>query len=101
MTIEKNKNNVLELLVNEGCRLDEFYSFSDYLSSRLSIQYDKKIDGFDTIYWHFNYQGNDLTLSYNIYLGISIYHRKGKEALSSENAILYSIKNILESQQSK
>jgi hypothetical protein len=96
MRLEVNGNNVIELVVNDKCEFEDFYSFAEQLSKKLCIEYKNQVNGFDSIWWDFDYQGSVLTLSYNIYLGIAIHHSKGNEASKAENAILITIGGLLD-----
>ena len=96
MKIELNYNNVTELVVLEKCGYNEFYSFARKMENVLLIKYKKKIDDYDTLWWDFDYIGNELTLKYNIYEGIIIYHFKGNKARNDDNKILFLIKNELD-----
>ena len=96
MEITVRFNNVTELIIKDNSEYEFFYSFAEKLSQTLPIKYHNKLDDYDSLYWDFNYNSNKLTLHYNIYLGVSIFHDKGNAASQEENEILYSIKKILE-----
>jgi hypothetical protein len=98
MEVKMRLNNVTELVINDSCGYDYFYSFADKLSKTLSIKYTNKLDDYDSLFWDFKYDSTKLVLHYNIYLGVSIYHSKGNQASQEENETLNAIKNILENE---
>jgi hypothetical protein len=96
MQIGARTNGVTELIINDNCSFDDFYSFADLLKKKLGIRYYNKLDDYDSLWHDFDYQSSKLTLHYNIYFGISIYPQKGNQASKEEIQVLYSIKSILE-----
>ena len=52
---------------------EEFYRVADILQKELNVVFYSTVDDFDSLYWHFKFEGGDLTLHYNTFLGISIY----------------------------
>ena len=97
MEIKVNTNGVTQLIVKDNCEFSDFYSFAELLAKTLAIQYLNQVNDFDSLYWIFNYAHSSLILSYNTYLGISIYPQKGNQASNEEIEALHSIKVILNS----
>jgi hypothetical protein len=97
MQIGTRTNEVTELIINDNCEFDDFYSFAGQLKNKLKIRYYNKLDDYDSLWYDFDFEGRKLTLHYNIYFGISIYPQKGNKASTEEIHVLYSIKSTLES----
>lgn len=50
----------------------------------MGFVFSTKVDGFDTLYWDFDYNGCTLTLSYNIYEGVTLYASESTTLLESQ-----------------
>jgi len=85
-----------EAVIEDDCGLKRFYEVANILSDDLKINFQNKLDDFDSLMWDFSYQGHALTLHYNIYTGISIYPRKFREALKKENEAVVEVANFLD-----
>lgn len=84
-----------EAIIDDDCELSKFYSVADLLLSEFNLTFSNKINDFDTLYWDFEYKGNDLVLHYNIYLGISIFPRAFKSATQKDNESVVEISTLL------
>ena len=84
-----------EAIIDDDCEFSKFYSVADLLSSEFNLTFSNKLNDFDTLYWDFEYKGNDLVLHYNIYLGISIFPRAFKSATQTDNESVVEISSLL------
>lgn len=85
-----------EAIIDTDGGLKKFYHVADVLSRNFQIKFYKKSDDFDTIDWEFNFNGNQLTLHYNIYNGISIFPTKTNRAAKGENQVVVELAKVLE-----
>lgn len=85
-----------EAIIDDDGGLKRFYQVADLLSKDFYIKFLSKEDDFDSINWDFSFHGNNLTLHYNIYTGVSLYPTHTKNASKSENRAVVELANILE-----
>ena len=85
-----------EAVISDDGGLKQFYQVADILSSDFKIKFSNKEDDFDTIDWEFRYKGQNLTLHYNIYNGISIFPTKTRDAMNKENKAVVELANNLD-----
>jgi hypothetical protein len=95
MTISINKTGFTELIVSDNCEWDEFYFFAGKLKEQLKISYKEKSTGLDSCYLLFDFEGCNMMVHYNIYMGISIYPEKGELARELDNQKVMTIFNTL------
>jgi hypothetical protein len=84
-----------EAVIDDDGGLKRFYQVADILTDGLHLNFDNKEDDFDTIDWKFIYQGQSLTLHYNIYTGVSIFPAKTREALKKANKAVIELANTI------
>ena len=84
-----------EAVIDDDGGLKRFYQVASILSDSLHLNFDSKEDEVDTIDWEFNYQGQLLTLHYNIYTGVSIFPAKTREALKKANKLVVDLANTI------
>ena len=84
-----------EAIIDDDCELSKFYTVADLLSGVFNLTFSNKLDDFDTLYWDFEYKGNNLVLHYNIYLGVSIFPRAFKSATQADNEAVAEISTLL------
>ncbi len=84
-----------EAIIDDDCEFSKFYTAADLLSSDFNLTFSNKLNDFGTLYWDFEYKGNDLILHYNIYLGITIFPRAFKSATQTENESVVEISTLL------
>ena len=94
LKIEKEKG-WNEAIIDGNCDFDKFYYVAEILEKDFNIKFTDKLNDFDTIYWDFSYNGNLLTLHYNIYLGVSIYPGKLKQATALENDAVVGLAQVI------
>ncbi len=82
--IEKNKGYT-EAILDDDCGFEKFYRTAGLLESVFQCVFTQKLDDQDSLYWDFEYKESRLTLHYNIYMGISLFPTRFKEASSSDN----------------
>lgn len=84
-----------ESIIDDYCEFEKFYSVADVLSNHFNLTFSNKVNDFDTLYWDFEYKGNELVLHYNVYLGISIFPKALKSATESDNSSVVEITILL------
>lgn len=90
-----NSKGWTEGIVGENCSIDIFYKIAGILQTTLGISFTNKISDTDTSYWDFIYKDNEITLHYNIYVGVSIFPKSMTNASSSENQIVLELSKTL------
>ncbi len=95
MKLIDNKRGYKEIIIIDDCEFEVFYSFSDSLRKKLSIKYINQIDDFDTVFLGFEFKNSFFTLSYNVFLGISIHPEKVELASEINNQILVEIFSLI------
>jgi len=90
-----NSKGWTEAIVDENCSIDMFYKIAGILHTNLDISFKNKINDTDTSYWDFIYKDNELTLHYNIYVGVSIFPKSMTNASSSDNQIVLELSKTL------
>ena len=85
-----------EAIIDDDCGLKRFYEVANILSDDLEIRFTQKEDDFDSIDWSFNFNGNLITLHYNIYNGTSIFPTKMIKAGKNENRVVVELANVIE-----
>ncbi len=92
----KTQNGGTEAVIDDNCGITKFYAIADTLSRELKVQFqsDKK-ETVETMDWHFNYQGELLTLHYNIFNGVSIFSETNKNK-SHESEVVMELAHFLE-----
>lgn len=89
------EKGLTEVIVEEDCELDKFYKVADLLSNHFNLIFLDKLVGLDTIYWDFEYNGNDLVLHFNVFMGISIFPKELKSATQTNNESVVEIATLL------
>lgn len=84
-----------EAIIDDDCESEKFYSVADVLSNHYNLTFSNKLNDFDTLYWDFEYKGNELVLHYNNYLGISIFPKAFKSATETDNLSVVEISTLL------
>lgn len=85
-----------EAIIDDDGGLKRFYQVADILSKDFHVDFRRKEDDFDSIDWDFNFHGNDLTLHYSIYTGVSLFPTHTKNAKKNENNAVVELANVLE-----
>ncbi len=85
ITINKEKGWI-EAIIDGNCDFSKFYEAANILEKDLKVSFTSKLNDFDTLYWDFIYKESQLTLHYNIYLGLSVFPKEFKSASISDNA---------------
>ena len=88
MKVEKHKSWFVVIL-DDDCEFARFYEFADLVESKFGLQFNNRLNDFDSLYWDFKFNGSALILYYNIYLGVSVLPATFKEAkeIDNENTI--------------
>ncbi len=82
--IEKEKGWT-EAILDSNCGYDKFYAVAEIMQKDLQLNFISKLNDFDSLYWDFDFEGSDLTLHYNIYLGVSILPQAFTSASPEDN----------------
>ena len=90
-----NSKGWTEAIVDENCSIDKFYKIAGIIHTILDISFTNKISDTDTSYWDFIYKDKELTLHYNIYVGVSIFPKSMTNASSSDNKIVLDLSKTL------
>ena len=85
-----------EAIIDDDGGLKRFYQVAEILSKDFNVDFRSKEDDFDSIDWDFIFHGNNLTLHYNIYTGVSLYPTHTKNARKNENKAVVELANVLE-----
>lgn len=78
--------------IDDHASLQQFYLFTDHLSSNRRVRFTGKLDEAEIIEWHFKYRGYPLTLQYDIYNGISL-SQPGAKDLRAMNEVAVILKS--------
>lgn len=97
MKLKDNPIGFKEIVVIESCDFEEFYLYAEKLKKKLNIVYTKQIDDFDSLYWQFIFVGSIMVLSYDTFLGISIYPQDGKKSTAIDNQRIEEIYQLIKS----
>ena len=62
----------IEEVIDDNCGISKFYMIAGALSDELKVKFINQVDDADTLNWDFKYKKYLLTLSYNIFNGVSI-----------------------------
>lgn len=84
-----------EFIIDDNCDFDRFYYAAEVLQKHFKVSFLNKLDDFDTLYWDFEVDNNAMTLHYNIYLGLSLFPTRLREADEVENLAVYQLGQVL------
>ena len=90
-----NSKGWTEAIIDENCSIDKFYKIAGILHTTLDISFTNKISDTDSNYWDFIYKESELTLHYNIYIGVSISPKSLTNANSIDNQIVLDLSQTL------
>jgi hypothetical protein len=85
-----------EAVIDDDGGLKCFYHVADILSGDLRIKFTSKEDDFDTIDWEFTFHGQNLTLHYSIYTGVSIFPSRTRDAMKKDYRAVVELASVLE-----
>lgn len=79
------------------CDFKDFYEVASKIEAN-GYSFHRKIDGFDSIYWKFKLLNSNVTLHYNIYIGLEIYimgiRRLSKEKIKTLEALIEKVNSV-------
>ena len=84
-----------EVVIDDNCGYEKFYQAAELLKKDLQIEFFLKLNDFDSLYWDFKYKGSELTLHYNIYMGISVFPKVFALASDDDNEKVIEIGEFL------
>ena len=84
-----------EAILDDNASYDHFFRWADLLADKLNISFTRKLDDFQALYWEFLYKGTSLTLSFNIFNGISIFPSLEENSDYFENAAIAELVDLL------
>jgi len=79
VTLRTNLGSTEAVLADDGT-LHLFYQIADIVSRDLKVRFIRKEDDVDSLNWNFRYKGQQFTLHYSIYNGISIVPAAARDA---------------------
>ena len=92
----RNDYGCIEAIIDENCGFDKFYGVAGLLTDKLNVNFTNKIDDSNTSYWDFIFNGQKLTLHYDIYNGVSILPVRSKGAMTAHNEAVKELAKVLE-----
>ena len=84
-----------EAILDDDASFEKFHRWADVISYKLKISFTKKLDDFEALYWDFIYKGTALTLSFNIFNGISVFPSLEEKSEHFENAAIAELVDAL------
>jgi hypothetical protein len=90
-----NSKGWTESIIEENCSIDNFYKIAGILHTTLDISFTNEISDTDSSYWDFIYKESELTLHYNIYVGVSISPKSLTNTNTSDNQIVLDLSQTL------
>ena len=90
-----NSKGWTEAIIDENCSIDKFYKIAGILHTTLDITFTNKITEIDSNYWDFIYKEKELTLHYNIFVGVSVFPKSLINTTSSDNQIVLDLSKSL------
>ncbi len=91
----RNEYGNMEAVIEENCGFNTFYDMAELLSEKLHVSFTNKIDDLDSSYWDFHFQGQKLTLHYNIKGKVSILPVRSKDAIIKNNDAIEALARAL------
>ncbi len=91
----KTEKGWTEAIIDDDCEFSMFYAVADLLSGAFNLTFSNKVGDLDTLYWDFDYYGNNLVLHYNIYLGVSIFPQALESATLTDNEAVIEVSALL------
>jgi hypothetical protein len=85
-----------EAVIADNGSLKTFYYVAGVLNDYFKVKFLNKEDEFDSISWDFKFKGQQLTLHYNIYNGITVFPTKTSAAVSKDNKAVVDLAKALE-----
>ena len=77
-----------EAILDDTASFENFFQWADLLAEKLNISFTRKLDDFEALYWDFLYKGTTLTLSYNIFNGITVFPALEERSDAFENVAI-------------
>ncbi|MFT3846642.1 MAG: hypothetical protein QM725_16400 [Lacibacter sp.] len=84
-----------EAVLDEEASYENFLDWADLIADKLKISFTKKLDDFEALYWDFVYKGTALTLSFNIFNGVSVFPSLEEKSDHFENAAIAELVDAL------
>ncbi len=91
----RNHIGYSEAILEDDASFDRFFRWADLLADKLNISFTRKLDDFEALYWDFLYKGTSLTLSYNIFNGITVFPSLEEKSDYFENAAIAQLVDAL------
>lgn len=92
----RNDYGCVEAVIDGSCGFDKFYGIAGLLAEKLNLQFTNKIDDLNSSYWDFRYNGQKLTLHYNVYDGVSILPVRLRRAAEKDNQAIKELAGLLQ-----
>jgi hypothetical protein len=91
----RNQIGYNEAILDESPSFDKFFRWADLITDKLGVSFTRKLDDFEALYWDFLYKGTSLTLSYNIFNGITVFPSLEEKSDYFENAAIAELVDAL------
>lgn len=88
------KEGWVEVVINRNAGYKNFEHAAKTLKKFFHVEFSK-LDSLDASYWDFVYKGCELTLHYNIYLGISLFPKALKLSSQKDNECVKELGELL------
>lgn len=79
--------NFTETIINESGNLQEFYRLANVLSQTRHVHLMSKEDDAITVEWHYKYRGDELSLQYSVYNGVTLLY-SGKDKKNADKIVV-------------
>jgi len=76
-----------EMVVNESGNLKEFYKLANALSKTRHVHLKSKVDDAFMVEWSYKYRGDEISLQYSIYNGVTLLYT-GKDKKNADKLAL-------------
>lgn len=76
-----------EMIINESGSLQQFYRLTYVLSKTRHVHFKMKEEDAEGMEWRFSYRGDQLTLQYNIYNGVTLLFNEKDSKTANKLAV--------------
>lgn len=83
-----NVQSWTEAIIDENCSIESFYKIARILQTVINIEFTNKLSDLVSIYWDFTYKEKELTLHYNIYVGVVIFPKGLTDSTKLDNEVV-------------
>ena len=73
MILKNDRNDKLEIVINDDCNLQEFTAITELIADFLNVKFTNKMGDLNSQYWDFMFDGVLMTIHHNVFIGTSIF----------------------------